>query len=198
MCFRLICVIHRVVLVGLVRRVLHAILLLGGCLLFLLSVVNPFLVYSEWSMRGGLEFVYWSYRSSWTSWTPTDPGYVTRVRNLSFWDYWYGSWELTYSGLSSAFILMFIVQVATLPVAALSFLFKKEILQHVSIMLSSLVALIMVYARVRLMDFMGGRADFSVGFWLTCFSIVLFSICYALLPEEFNNNAPAPFCQKTY
>lgn len=164
-----------------IHRVLHAIFLFGGCLVFLLSVVNPFLAYSPWMIGGRSEFVYWSYRSSFTSWTPTDWKYVTTVRNLSFWDLWHGSRELAHLGLSWAFILMFAVQVATIPAAALSFLFKKGgILQPAPMILSFLVALIMVYVRARLMDFLAGLGDFLVGFWLTCLSIVLFSTCYVL------------------
>jgi len=148
---------------------LRRVLMVLGCLLFLSSMILPFLhedrryIIDENLDRN----TYWSFKSL-----------TQQIRSLKLLqpvEYWfYDSWTREYAYKSEfllVFAFMFVVQLLTLVAGAASVFINKRILNLAAVILCPIVTALMVYVGTR---FDYWTISYQQGYWLTYPSMLLF------------------------
>lgn len=155
---------------GTLRRVL----LILGCLLFLGSVLSPFLFVTQSSIipEDSDRISYWSFKSS-----------TQQVRSLHLYqtvEYWfYDYWVKEYAygpEFPLVFVFMLVAQILTLITGVASIFLNKRILALAPAVLCLMVTASMVYAGTSLRFW----HSYQQGYWLTYPSMLLFLVAFIL------------------
>ncbi len=146
-----------------------------GCLVFLFSIIFPFLFarYPNSVIEEDVNTTkFWSFKSY------TEPFYRVRVPYENwFFDYW-----IKESAYRSEFLallpLMFAAQILTLVTGVASIFIRKRFLTSVTVVLCSMVVTLMTY--VGMSSKVNWYWHFQEGYWLTILSLFVFILSYAL------------------
>jgi len=151
-----------------------------GCLLFLGSIVFPFLncsyvplIVAEY--HHSRESQLWSFRchdTRYYSWLGPHLDVVTEEE--WFYYYWFHDDFIVESGLSWTLMFLFIIQIFTLTTEAASLSINKRIFALMPAILCPIVIGLMIYTYVRLHEISWGLNIYLQGYWLTYPSEALF------------------------
>jgi len=154
---------------------LRRVLMMLGCLLFLSSMILPFLHEDRhYMIEEDLDRnTYWSFKSL-----------TQQIRTLNFpepvecwfYDYWVREYA-DRSELLPVFAFMFMIQILTLIAGTASVFINKRILALAPAMLCPMVTASMIYAYT---SFRPWEVSYQQGYWLTYPSMLLFSIAFIL------------------
>ncbi len=161
-----------------VRKVLWRILIITGCVIFLASMLNPFLK-AHWTSLGIIES-----QSSWPGemWSFKQQFYYLRGSlstlphvELSFGQYWLQDWDNWYgvAGWTGyALVFMFLLQVLTITSCTIVIFKSSLYLILLPTFLSSLIGVLIIAVSNATLE--GYTRTFQLGFWLTLLSIASF------------------------
>ncbi len=157
---------------------LRRVLMMLGCLLFLSSMILPFLHEDRrYNIEEDLDrTTYWSFKSL-----------AQQIRSVSFpqplapveyWFYDYWIREYAYrSELLLVFAFMFVIQILTLIAGTASVFLNKKILALAPTILCPMVTALMVYVGT---SFRSWEISYQQGYWLTYPSMLLFIAAFTL------------------
>jgi len=158
--------------------VLRALSILG-CLVFLFSIIFPFLFarYPNSVIEEDMNMTdFWSFKSYTQQGNPF-------MRWLSkIYEYWFVDYWIKASAYRSEFLallpLMFAAQILTLVTVVVSVFVRKRFLTSVTVVLCSMVVALMTY--VGMSSKVNWHWHFQEGYWLTILSLFVFILSYAL------------------
>lgn len=162
---------------------LFKVLTICACLVFLVSILMPFLTVPHFLADGHARWAtYWSYK---VAIKKVELGQVTQDKTLLFNNYWFTiESHLVNLRAPWVFITMFFVQLLTM-IAGLSSLYLRGWkIQIIPPITSMSVTLLMIYMYMQAEKWTLGLLKYELGYWLTYLSTILFLLKFILYQQS--------------
>jgi hypothetical protein len=180
------------------------IIVIIGCLLFLISFISPFCGFFEMNLAGGSWTHYWSYGSEYVLYS------LARAHSTYFWfsNYWFSPYLDVGPEIPWITISLFTVQVLTLVFGVAFIISDRRMLSFESIVFCIAALVLMTYTVEHVNEVLSySVGQYQLGYYIVYPSVAMFLFAFLLnevakkmqatRPAKVNGNTPSS-CMKNY